>query len=485
MDGIFCKEEPQLLVCRIPGYSFFFDCIRSLWSGDKFHPIHRICSLMRKLGVTHLSREELNIDGELMQEHVDLEDHLDADVDFKATRISFFRCANQVDLHWKQLRDNDLLGYMVIATFRWSDKSPQSYVFEAVVRPPTLWRDSLEGQPVSNYYVRGQQDFQTVVGSVQEHLSLKLRGSFFCQQNGITHVCAHAALRTAVNSSPIHTGSKVTSHRINESLKRHGAKHPPAVIDGREVGRVGLTPNEIEKVAGDLGFIAHIADFVARPSIDYEDFIYPFVESGFPTILGLNPSSVAHVVAVVGHTLNSDRWLPDARRGYSILPYEAYTSVAAWTDHFVVSDDNLGALVTLPTESVRNILVPKHNAGLHVSVAIGLVPQHITVPGYSVERRASNLIPVLLDESSRVSSTPNRWIEYVMDAPATVPRVLRTTLQNRDDYLRALFEAEDELGNKLTKDDLDFVGSKITGASILGDRIYPFKSLHRQQTQIR
>ena len=377
-------------------------------------------------------------------------------------RISFFRCANQINLQWKQLRDNDLLGYVVIATFRWADRSPQSYVFEAVVRPPTLWRDGLEGQPVSNYYVRGQQDFRTVIGSVQDHLPLKIRGSFFCQQNGVTHVCAHAALRTAVNSSPIHTGSKVTSHRINESLKRHGSGNSQFMQSGREANRAGLTPDEIEKVAGDLGFVAHIADFVDKPAMDYEDFIYPFVESGFPTILGLNPSKVAHVVAVVGHTLNSDRWLPDARRGYSILPYEAYTSAAAWTDHFVVSDDNLGALVTLPTDSIRNILVPKYNAGLHVSVAIGLVPQHITVPGYSVERRASNLIPVLLDESSMVSGTHNRWIDYVMKAPATIPRVLRTTLQNRSDYLHALSEAEDELGNKLTEQDLGFVESKLT-----------------------
>ncbi len=458
MDGVFSATEPLLVGCG-EDYSFFFDLIDEEWQGVNVQPIHRICSLMRKLKVTHLCREELIIDGELRQDQEDLSVRIDRPVAFMAVRFSFFR-TNETPNDWRALTSDQLLGYVVIATVNPSEGSSQSYIFESVVRPPTIWDVREAGAPVSNYYVHGQRPFRTTMGSGDDKRDLSLCGSFFCQQNGLTHVCAHAAIRTAINSSPSRSGKKVTVKEINDLLdKDHRSSKNRVGRFGKEPFTIGLVPSQIAHVARAFGFNPHVADFTLHPMVDYDEFIYPMVESGFPTILGLNPERVAHVVAVVGHTLNSDRWLPDARQGYNTVPYTNYASAAAWADHFIVSDDNLGALVTLPTESVRNILIPKYNAGLHASVALGLVPTDVTTTGYTVEKsNAAALIRMSKRYAPPPGTDANRWTKRLGKVPHTIPLVCRTTLQNRADYVQSLTEALDEKGNRLDAERLEQIG---------------------------
>ena len=212
-----------------------------------------------------------------------------------------------------------------------------------MVRPPSIWIPGVENdlsiEPITNYYVHNTRDFETTIGTEGKSRPLTLTGSFFAQQNDITHVCAHAALRMAINSSSTLTTEKLTNQRINEILGIDFTSPEKCVghIDGDPPEtKTGLNYQELEAVVRQLGGRTVSADFVQNTAVEYDQFIYPFVESACPVILGIegwnfNRSSIiSHVVSVLGHTLNSDRWEPEARSGYGGFPAESYTPVTAW-----------------------------------------------------------------------------------------------------------------------------------------------------------
>jgi hypothetical protein len=344
----------------------------------------------------------------------------------------------------------DLLGYAVFLTLD-SGKAKLTYVYEAVIRSPGLLHGT-DWQCVTNYYVHCVREFELTLGTAgASRPPLKFPGTFFCQQNGMTHVCAHAALRIALNSWPAYTGAKVTPRMINALLGYdHSGGH--AVPDG------GLTSREIQQVVEAQGFSAISAEFLERPDIDYESFVYPLIESGCPVILGITGPGVAHVVAILGHTLNTDRW-SEARHEYGVFPSQKYIPTSSWVDHFIASDDNFGAYVTLPTEALRNVLVPKHNPNLHAAVAVGLVPKGAHYWGYIAEQVAARIANTLIEKT--FLQPPNRWLAYLQridtDKQANTGEkvrltkiVCRTLLCERDRYCRHMADAQDEKGNRLS-----------------------------------
>jgi hypothetical protein len=251
-------------------------------------------------------------------------------------------------------------------------------------------------------------------------------------------------LRIAINSSPTFAGPKVTNKLINDVL---GIDHTPSNRVGKYAGEQhssGLSTEQIAQVVDYLGMHVHVADFLSDPAIDYEDYIYPLIESGCPTILGIVRPKVAHVVAVLGHTLNSDRWTPEARVGYGGFPISPYVSTSAWADHFIVGDDNFGMYVTIPTDSIRNVLVPKHNPNLHAAHAIGIVPRDVAVPGYFVEQASASVANTLIQGATL--GPANRWFQVLKEHPL----VCRTLLSEKANYTAVMAGVSDERGNKLT-----------------------------------
>jgi hypothetical protein len=333
-------------------------------------------------------------------------------------------------------------------------KKPVIYVLESVVRPPTIFLDDTDGksrpESVGNYYVHCVRPFSTVIGNPDDHVPLSLEGSFFCQQNGLTHVCAHAALRMAINSSPSVNGDKLTNDAINRVLKIDYA-------DSASVAAVrkGLRQEQIGEVVKNRGLHAKSFEFPNPERIGYAEYIYPLIESRFPVILGIEGLMGGHVVAVLGHTINSDRWEPQARRGYGAYPLAQYYSSAAWADHFIISDDNYGMYVTLPRNMIRNFVLPEFDPNLHAAMAVGLVPRSVRVNGYDAE-----LLSSLITEKFLRSTVPVvgacRWLKYLRgrvgkDNNHVHPVVVcRTVLTDRKHYCRAMAVVEDSEGAKLT-----------------------------------
>jgi hypothetical protein len=454
MKGAFASAEPSVIDCR-PGFSFFFDLIRKENNNCGHLPLHRICSLMRKMGVQSYVREDLVPNQEIDQESQSAKVRTNGRVSLSAARFSFFRDLPE-PREWQELKGKECLGYAVLITLVLPDRSKRCYILESVVRIPSIWAPSASGvdvpHDVTNYYVHSCREFETVIGTSKEYIKFNIIGSFFCQQNDLTHVCAHAALRMGINSSPAFKGQKLTNKLINDTL---GIDHSKA--NGKQVGKypknstqesIGLTTQQIVKIVRSVGWKEHVAEFDMNPAIDYEAFIYPMIESGCPTILGVHNARTAHVLAVLGHTLNSDRWSPEARLGYGAFPITQYISTSAWADHFIVSDDNFGMYSTLPTEVIRNILVPKHNPNLHAALAIGLMPAPVTISGYGAEQAAAGLADKLV---KLTKATPqNRWLG-LLQSDQSQKLVCRTLLSRKAEYVSTMSTVSDDRGKQLTK----------------------------------
>lgn len=243
----------------------------------------------------------------------------------------------------------------------------------------------------------------------------------------------------AVNSSTILPINKLTNQKINELLDidfsephktvGHLANDPPQT-------KGGLSLQDIEDVVKKLGGRIISTDFVINTSVEYDQCIYPFVESKCPVILGIEGWNFEqgirtnHVVSVLGHTLNSDRWEPEARSGYGGYPRDFYTPVTGWTGHYIINDDNFGMYVTLPSDMLRNYLVPSKNPNLHATMAVAIVPDEVNVSGQSAEILAVWIAQKLITGLS--IPNPGVWLERLVKHSGNL--VCRTQLIAKDDY---------------------------------------------------
>jgi hypothetical protein len=409
---------------------------------------------MRKMRVECATREQIVLNEELEAERAAAAVRCGGAVTLTARRFTFFRRIPEGN-NWHDLTNNELLGYAVLATLALPNGNSLYYIHEAVVRVPTMWVGN-NAVGVMNYYVHCARTCSTTIGTVADNKTLNLNGSFFCQQNNLTHVCAHAALRCAVNSSSAYDGPKLTNQLINDILGiDHSAASRVGLYEGETGLGGGLSTDQIIQIVQHIGWNTHVADFISNPAIDYENFVYPNIESGHPVILGVNAPDVAHVVAVVGHTLNTDRWTPEAHHGYGGFPISPYISTSAWCDHFIVSDDNFGMYVTLPTDAVRNVVVPKYNPNLHASLAIGLVPSQVTISGYAVEQSAAAVANKLI---RLTAPTPdNRWLGYLKAHKL----VCRTLLRERETYLQFMSSISDDSNQGLTASELTLLKNSL------------------------
>ena len=444
MKDAFAKEPKLLKSCQAP-FSFY-QLVEDLWhQGGNPNPLHRLCTLMRKMKVKSFIKEELELNEELLEEQNMATKRYKKTVGLTAIRLTFFRSLPPSS-KWddqEELPDDHLLGYAVIVTLELPDDKYTTFLLESVVRPPSIWvrdaKDRISIEPITNYYVHNTRDFETTIGTEGKSRPLTLTGSFFAQQNDITHVSAHAALRMAINSSSTLNTEKLTNQRINEILGIDFSSPEKCVghIDGDPPEtKTGLNYQELEEVVHQLGGRTISADFVQNTAVEYDQFIYPFVESACPVILGIegwnfNRSSIiSHVVSVLGHTLNSDRWEPEARSGYGGFPAESYTPVTGWVGHYIINDDNFGMYVTLPSDMLRNYLVPSKNPNLHATRAVAIVPSDVQLSGLLAEERAVSFVQSLIQKIKR--PFPVIWLERLAQQSSSI--VSRTLLQTKESY---------------------------------------------------
>jgi hypothetical protein len=112
MKNVFSNIDSVLVLCE-SNYSFFFDFVAKEMAGPKTAPLHRVCSLMRKMKVKCFVREELEENSEIKEELAAVALRAHRKVQAKAIRYTFFRTA-PANGSWKALEDTDVLGYVVV-----------------------------------------------------------------------------------------------------------------------------------------------------------------------------------------------------------------------------------------------------------------------------------------------------------------------------------------------------------------------------------
>jgi hypothetical protein len=487
MDGYYSKTEPRFCCCTAEKFSFFFELIAPRFSGEfrNCGAIHRICSLLRKMGVTHFVEEELEKTGEIQEEIEDVSRRCDAPLRSASfERFSFFYAPNDVPkdrLDLKQREDKLFLGYMVIARLELPDGAVRSYILEAVIAPPGKCSEKpspdSNGRPkrspvlnyVLNYYLHAHKVFPSVIGTRSENYPFEVDGAFFCQQNNLTHVCAHACLRMALNTTWHTVGIKISNRQINETL---GIDHTA----GRTV-KGGLRVEQIELVLKNFGLFPYAQDFLTHAEVDYAEYLYPFVESGNPVILSFHPTyDSGHVVTIIGHTMNSDRWDCEAHLAYDpgSRPFELFHASSTWVDHFLINDDNFGMYTALPVGYLRNPIRPRYDPTRRARWVVSVFPSASAVLPYVAELYAVEKSVVSLrkleggkDSAGRplLETIPrNRWLSRLIaqSKEPTKRLVARTVLTEKGEYvafLRRISDLKDSEGSQLRPEDISDVES--------------------------
>ena len=306
------------------------------------HPVlRRIFSLARLLNYQSLLIEELseNTCQLLVEENAALRLRRPDYAGSTTHRLSFWRCAPD------QLpAATDFIGYAIFKSDRFAGlPQPQDHVYEAVMPPVRL-----EEQ---NNFIHCRRSYTVQTSAGEQSVS----GVLYAQQNDLTFVCAHVAMRTALAS--LLPEGDIGYARMNGLA---GVDH-----QSRLVGEgAGLSPDDLQAILSGLG-ITH-EKIVHEPSqgldlpTEFQRDLYGFIESGCPALVGFeledpNPGpdgSPRHIVPVIGHTFNDDAWVPDAQRAYFGNQLR-YFSSESWLSSYVLHDDNFGPYYCLPRHFLR------------------------------------------------------------------------------------------------------------------------------------
>ena len=315
------------------------------------HPVmRRIFSLARKHGFQSVLIEHLD-EGRcptITEENEALAIRQPNFTGSEVHRLSFFRCPPN-----NEPMPGDFIGSVVFKTDTFTGfPNPRSHVYEAVL-PPS--RNSQENNFI---HCCRRYDFHTSAGNFSAR-------ALYAQQNDLTFVCAHVALRTVLAS--MLPGGDISYAEINRIV---GVDHRGTQVGGG----AGLSPDQMEVVLNGLSIsyekIVHEPNAQLFLPTDYQRNLYGFIESGAPALLGFEledptaplGNAARHVIPVLGHTFNEDAWVPEADRSYFAKGLSYYPS-ESWLSSFVAHDDNFGPYYCLP----RNFL-KKENFRLSIGL---------------------------------------------------------------------------------------------------------------------
>lgn len=436
----FSENPPdfQILPCEAP-FSFFKEA--DIYEGREHCPaLHRVFSLARKLRAKTLVRERLAAEDWL-------DDYCEVAVrrwgqgfEAQAWRLSFFDVRFLSRPAIGRVPKESYLGYAVVVKGATASRSVSPYVHESVIKSPELL----------NNYVHCQGLFEQKIDGSR----FQLNGSYFSQQNGLTGCCVHAALRNALMNLPQGCAEKLTDRAMNDVLEI-----------GPEEASQGLTSQHAIRVVQERGLSAHAHNFLDYPELTYTHFAHAFLESGFPVLLSFttqNADEPGHIVAVAGHTLNTDVWYPEASLAYFVtfprkefvtFPSKGYfyLSSSCWIPHLVVQDDNYGMYSCLSSECLRKEAGPDKDPSCRAAYGIGILPQRVSREPLMAELRAVVLLVRVLHA---VGAPGVRWLDELRDSVLDRGRapVLRTVLMPKTEYVEHIMESQDWQGDPLPED---------------------------------
>jgi len=335
-------------------------------------------------------------------------------------RISFFKTKLNDIGQIEQENDENYLGYAILK-YSPSIFGGRWIVFESITKP---------GRHDNNYYHCARDYSVRVCGK-----TFHIKGNIYCQQNTLTNVCAHVALRTCI--SAVHPDGDISYRAINEILEKAGKPH--SLKDG-------LTDKQIRAVLDGLGInyycLWYPADIKNRPPVPYQKLLYGSIESGCPALLAFSSVGGAsgHIIPVIGHTFNEDTWVPNADMSYFAIGKDTrYVPSESWVSTYVCHDDNFGSHFCLP----RGYL--QEGAELF---AVGILPKEAK---YDAIRAEAIAVDFLYNIAICLPLDPSPWIKRFKDA-ITLDRgwiVLRPIFMAAEKYVSHLEQLTGWEGEKI------------------------------------
>lgn len=431
----------------------FYEVAETLEGG---YAIHGLLSFMRKWSLHSAlkrglseSREappELILDSEVLPKtdadeayETSLSDRLGAKATTRNIRLSFFAYPHRAGLKIDVIPEDTLLGSARVTMINAPGYS-SSIVSDCVVRCPLLL----------NNYVHLQREFNRTV----RERPFRIQGTYFCQQDGLTGVCAHAAARMYLANHPRGPEDLPSYEHINTQIL--GLDTDRVRRLGTDVNGGGLNAYELVKVLSSYNLNAFIHDYDQEPDRDYAADVYTAVESQSPALLAFRTKNAGHVVVVVGHTLNTDLWLPQVQLEYfeeDDGPHHHLSNM--WVEDYVVHDDNFGMLRCLPAHCLG---ADPNAPGIANKALLGLLgpagkalacisDRHGNVDGKSAEIVALDVLYDILPQLSKPVEGLV-WLRRLQDAVTTARQgpVLRTFQTTKADYLGHLRLIRDREG---------------------------------------
>ncbi len=295
-------------------------------------------------------------------------------------------------------------------------------------------------------------------------------GSYFFQKSTYTSVCSQAALCMTLNNANLVGDEKfIVPEDINKMVgidhvtKKFAAKLPS--------DRAEITSDEIKKILTHLGLNVSMLDFFNYPNTDYVEYLYSYVESNCTTMLVFVVETDLHVVPILGHTLNTDMWRPEAELNYdpNLSKSKRFrsTSSSSWVDHFIIHDDNLGMYYSLPVDSLRRVTLPMKDPFFRAKCGIAITRKKLGMTAKDCECVSSvaarNLILGMKNDYDVALSYWLRKIFLSLKNESVTPFVTRTLLAQKDTYSKHLKEKSDFDGVKFSGEDLNKILSDLPG----------------------
>jgi hypothetical protein len=346
--------------------------------------------------------------------------------------------------------NEEYLGQTIFIRMKLPDKTYLCYVYESIITEPALHihgRLAL-GNSLPAHYIHCIRRYSAWVGKHRFALS----GSFFSQQNGLTHVCAHAALRWLLNNIPERIEKIVSYEDLNRDLKiDHVARKVGRY--GKDIQAEGLLLDDLLKVLDKRGYKYLSVNYEeprGRPQ-PYWRFIYSIIESGYPVLVFFTAPPARHVICAIGHTFNSDIWDAEAKLAYSGAPRMEYLSSASWVDHFIIHDDNYGMYFSMPSKALLS--KTREGGPFQVTGALGIVPADIKLMPLDAEFYASAVLRIAINT---VPLEDCYWLKALKQEEAAFGKwiVLRTLFASKAIYEKHLCDMEDVEGNVLMKNEI-------------------------------
>ncbi|OYW73775.1 MAG: hypothetical protein B7Z37_20300 [Verrucomicrobia bacterium 12-59-8] len=417
------------------GFSFFD--FREDTFDHEMDPLGRLLSQVRRLeaGTMYLEKLSAADSADMREENEDLGTRYGrgTQVTSEIVRMAFFR---PWGLKLEEMREEDFLGYIIVKTdFRNGTLSGRR-VYESVLKSSRPHNNFVRRAPVWRCLVQGRR--------------FKIQGFLYAQQNSLTNVCAHVALRTC--AAVFHPEGDMTYREINRIL---GIDHKKNWVGAslRKGGPArGLGSDQMVAVMNEAGARCIDVDYDMKWSpkqVIYQRYVYGSIESGYPAMLVFDTAEegVGHTVPVFGHTMNQDLWVPNAEQYFRAGPKTRYLPSDLWLASFIVHDDNWGSNFCCPKHFLKPLphtdsgdrdnnrqSAPNHE---WLARVIATLPAAVKLSPLRAEALGAECLFAMFDQ---LPDDGNKWrarLQRYAD-PAKGMVVMRTLLISADEYAEHL-----------------------------------------------